>query len=87
MAKNILSFPRSFAPPSLRISPRISLSAEEAAFHRARPGLRTDDPTRGSIAPIDPAQETTIQVRSAVAHIDREIANYTTRERLRRLFV
>jgi hypothetical protein len=85
MANNVLSFPRAFAPPSPSVSPRISLSADKAAFHRARPGLRMDDGTRGSIIPIDPAQETTIQVRSAVAHIDREIASYTTRDRLRRL--
>jgi hypothetical protein len=81
MANNILSFPRAFAPPS----PRILLSAKEAAFHRARPGLRMDDGARDSIRPIDPAQETIIQVRSAVTHIDRQIANYTTRDRLRRL--
>jgi hypothetical protein len=79
MANSILSFPRSFAP-------RISLSAEEAAFHRARPGLRMDDLTRDSIRSIDRAQETTIQVRSAVAHIDCQIASYTTHDRLRRLF-
>jgi hypothetical protein len=86
MANNLLSFPRRFAATSPRVSPRISLSAEEAAFTHPRFGLHLADPPTGLIPSAGPALEMISQVSFAVARINLEIANHTTRDRRRRLF-
>ena len=80
MANNLLSFPRRFAATSP------SLSAEEAAFTHPRFGLHLADPPTGLIPSAGPALEMISQVSFAVARINLEIANHTTRDRRRRLF-
>jgi hypothetical protein len=85
MTTKILSFPRRFAATSPRVSPRISLSAEEAAFSHPRFGLHLADPPADLIPQANPSLDLTSQVAVAVDQMDREIVHRIMEDRLHRL--